>query len=65
MPIYEYKCEDEHIIEKIQKIADAPITYCPICGKKTEKMISLPEILENKGIWIFDRKTKRDILHDR
>src|SRR6185436_10135094 len=35
MPIYEYRCaacghQDDHL----QKIAEAPLTKCPACGKK-------------------------------
>ena len=35
MPIYEYRCaacghQDDHL----QKLADAPLTKCPACGKK-------------------------------
>ena len=34
MPIYEYRCnacghQDEHL----QKVSDAPLTVCPVCGK--------------------------------
>ena len=42
MPIYEYRCsacghQDEHL----QKVSDAPLTVCPVCGKKKyEKQLS-------------------------
>jgi len=42
MPIYEYRCaacghQDEHL----QKVADAPLTKCPACGKpKYQKQLS-------------------------
>ena len=42
MPIYEYRCsacghQDEHL----QKVSDAPLTVCPVCGKdRYQKQLS-------------------------
>ena len=34
MPIYEYRCEAcGHQEEHLQKVADAAVTVCPVCGK--------------------------------
>ena len=34
MPIYEYQCQScSHVLEKLQKISDAPLTDCPACEK--------------------------------
>lgn len=36
MPIYEYRCSHcGHEKEILQKLADAPVTVCPACGKDT------------------------------
>jgi putative FmdB family regulatory protein len=36
MPIYAYKCGScGHAKDVLQKIADAPLTDCPECGKPT------------------------------
>jgi len=36
MPIYAYKCGScGHAKDVLQKIADAPLTECPACGKPT------------------------------
>ena len=32
MPIYEYRCENGHLFEVMQKIADPPVTACEDCG---------------------------------
>lgn len=33
MPIYAYKCEScGHAKDVLQKISDAPLTQCPVCG---------------------------------
>jgi len=49
MPIYEYKAKDrarccEHCSERFevtQRIGDAPLTNCPVCGAPVERVISL------------------------
>ncbi len=34
MPIYEYRCDGcNHELEKLQKLADEPLTLCPQCGE--------------------------------
>ena len=42
MPIYEYRCSAcGHELESLQKLADAPLTTCPTCGKETlTKLVS-------------------------
>ena len=32
MPIYEYRCENGHLFEVMQKITDDPVTSCETCG---------------------------------
>ena len=32
MPIYEYRCENGHLFEVMQKISEAPVTECPDCA---------------------------------
>jgi putative FmdB family regulatory protein len=41
MPVYEYQCSAcKHIEEAFQKISDAPLTVCPRCQGKLDKIIS-------------------------
>lgn len=66
MPIYEYECKNGHRIEMFHRVGEeAFLIMCPICKESAKKIVSAPEIPRNRGIWIFDRKTKRDILHDK
>ncbi|MGB0126808.1 MAG: zinc ribbon domain-containing protein [Rhodocyclaceae bacterium] len=38
MPIYEYRCDDCGFQkEHLQKLADAPLSDCPTCGKASYK----------------------------
>ena len=32
MPIYEYRCENGHLFEVMQRISDDPVTECETCG---------------------------------
>src|SRR5215210_3711980 len=32
MPIYEFRCENGHLFEVMQKITDPPVTECETCG---------------------------------
>src|SRR3954469_6998902 len=31
MPIYEYRCENGHLFEVMQKMSDPPVTVCQVC----------------------------------
>jgi putative FmdB family regulatory protein len=60
MPIYEYKCEScSAVLEKLQKISDAPLRDCPECGKSTlVKLVSAPSFrLKGSGWYETDFKT--------
>ncbi len=60
MPIYEYKClECGAHVEKMQKLADAPLTVCEVCGGKLEKQWSLSGIqFKGAGWYVNDYSTK-------
>ncbi|HAA09602.1 MAG: FmdB family zinc ribbon protein [Syntrophomonadaceae bacterium] len=40
MPIYEYKCSNCGIFEKMQRINEASLTQCPTCGEQVHRVIS-------------------------
>jgi putative FmdB family regulatory protein len=68
MPIYEYRCEVcGHELEKLQKVADAPLTDCPACGKPTlKKLISAAGFRLKGGGWYetdFKSGEKKKNLH--
>lgn len=55
MPIYEYKCNEcDHVFEAIQKFSDAPLTECPECKGKVEKLISQSAFHLKGGGWYKD-----------
>jgi putative FmdB family regulatory protein len=59
MPIYEYRCAAcGHQEDHLQKLADAPLTRCPACGrKKYEKQLSAAGFqLKGSGWYATDFK---------
>ena len=38
MPIYEFRCENGHLFEVMQRISDAPITECETCGAPVSRV---------------------------
>ena len=61
MPIYEYQCQAcGQMLEKLQKISDAPLTDCPHCNEpKLTKQISLSSFqLKGSGWYETDFKNK-------
>jgi len=61
MPIYEYACQNcGHQLEKIQKMADDPLTSCPECQQESlQKQISAAGFrLKGSGWYETDFKNK-------
>ena len=61
MPIYEYRCSSCGAQDDvIQKMSDAPLTKCPVCGKETyAKQLSAAGFqLKGNGYYVTDFKTK-------
>ncbi len=63
MPLYEYECPTDGRFELVRKFSDPPLTRCPTCGKKIEKIPSAPAIqFKGSGWYITDyaRKSSGD-----
>lgn len=69
MPIYEYECEDHGIFSEFHHTMDIEhFLPCPICGKKSKKIISKPgkHIVDFRPGWnagagqYFDKKEERE-----
>ena len=59
MPIYEYRCGAcGHKLEALQKLSDAPLTDCPVCGKADlSKLVSAAGFqLKGSGWYATDFK---------
>ena len=48
MPIYEYRCQNDHRFEVLQKFADEPLTECEVCGAPATRVLH-PVAIHFKG----------------
>ncbi len=48
MPIYEYKCDNGHVFDVIQKMVDDPLTECQECGAPAVRVLH-PVAIHFKG----------------
>ncbi|MEZ5077036.1 MAG: FmdB family zinc ribbon protein [Solirubrobacterales bacterium] len=53
MPIYEYKCENDHVFDVIQKMSDEPLTKCEECGAPAERVLH-PVAVHFKGSGFYN-----------
>lgn len=59
MPIYEYRCSAcGHQLESLQRLADAPLVTCPVCGKDalTKSVTAAGFQLKGSGWYATDFK---------
>ncbi len=62
MPIYEYQCQAcGHELEKLQKMADAPLKDCPDCDQSSlvKKVSAAGFRLKGTGWYETDFKNKK------
>ena len=53
MPIYEYRCENGHLFEVMQKITDDPVTECQVCGAPVQRVFH-PVAVHFKGSGFYN-----------
>ena len=53
MPIYEYRCENGHLFEVMQKFTDGPVTECPECGAPVSRVFH-PIAVHFKGSGFYN-----------
>jgi putative FmdB family regulatory protein len=53
MPIYEYRCENGHLFEVMQKMSDPPVTTCEECGAPVSRVFH-PVAVHFKGSGFYN-----------
>jgi putative FmdB family regulatory protein len=53
MPIYEYRCENGHIFEVMQRMADDPVTVCDTCDATVQRVFH-PVAVHFKGSGFYN-----------
>jgi putative FmdB family regulatory protein len=59
MPIYEYKCENGHVFDVMQKLFDDPLASCIECGAPVRKVLH-PVNISFKGSGFYSTDYKGD-----
>ena len=49
MPIYEYRCPQNHVFEVFQRMADEPVETCEVCGDGPVVRVLYPVAVHFKG----------------
>ena len=58
MPIYEYRCENSHLFEVMQKMSDPPVTACEECGAPVQRVFHPIAVhFKGKGFYNTDYGT--------
>jgi putative FmdB family regulatory protein len=65
VPTYEYRCENGHLFEVMQKITEEPVTECAECGAAVQRVYS-PIAIHFKGSGFYNTdygtsKRKREL----
>jgi putative FmdB family regulatory protein len=53
MPIYEYRCENGHLFEVMQRITDDPVTQCETCEAPVQRVFH-PIAVHFKGSGFYN-----------
>ncbi len=60
VPIYEYKCENGHIFDVMQKMAEDPLTECVECGAPAVRVLHSPAVhFKGSGFYNTDYGKKK------
>ena len=60
MPIYEYRCENSHTFEVMQRMTEEPVTSCQLCGAPVQRVFHPVAVhFKGKGFYNTDYGTKR------
>ncbi len=44
MPIYEYKCDNGHVFDVMQKMSEEPLSECVECGTPAHRVLTAPAV---------------------
>jgi putative FmdB family regulatory protein len=53
MPIYEYRCDNGHTFEVMQRMSDDPVTKCEVCGAPVQRVFH-PVAVHFKGSGFYN-----------
>lgn len=59
MPTYEYRCSTGHEFEQFQRMSEAPLDRCIVCGAPAERLLSSGAglLFKGSGFYITDYRS--------
>ena len=61
MPIYEYRCEQGHTFEVIQRMTDGPVSACQTCDAPVQRVFHPVAVhFKGSGFYTTDYGRKQD-----
>src|SRR3954447_8854473 len=59
MPIYVYRCENDHTFEVMQRMSDDPVSTCEVCGAPVQRVFQPVAVhFKGKGFYNTDYGTR-------
>jgi putative FmdB family regulatory protein len=60
VPIYEYKCDNGHVFDVMQRMSDDPLTKCEECGAPAVRVLHSPAVhFKGSGFYNTDYGKKK------
>jgi putative FmdB family regulatory protein len=60
MPIYEYKCDNGHVFDVVQRMTDEALTECQECGAPAVRILHSPAVhFKGSGFYNTDYGKKK------
>jgi putative FmdB family regulatory protein len=60
MPIYEYRCEQGHTFEVLQRMSDEPVQTCDTCAAPVARVFHAPAVhFKGSGFYNTDYGTRK------
>jgi putative FmdB family regulatory protein len=60
MPLYDYRCENGHTFEVMQRMSDDPVTACVRCGATVRRVLHPPAVhFKGSGFYTTDYGRKK------
>ena len=60
MPIYEYKCDNGHVFDVVQRMTDEALTECQVCGAPAVRVLHSPAVhFKGSGFYNTDYGKKK------
>ena len=62
MPLYDYRCENGHTFEVMQRMSEDPLTTCTECGAPVQRVLHAPAVhFKGSGFYTTDYGRKKRV----